>query len=100
MGFDNIIINRYLVYMTHYRYKFILQCWEVDPVNRPRFTSIVDALSDSLQAMAGYLDISAFGETIAERNKCRETLESVEEQSLCQALNAKEEEHQGDHEAS
>ena len=86
--------------MTHYRYKFILQCWEVDPVNRPRFTNIVDALSDSLQAMAGYLDIGAFGETIAERNKHRETLESVEEQSLCQALSVEEEEHQGDHEAT
>ena len=86
--------------MTHYRYKFKLQCWEIDPVNRPRFTNIVDALSDSLQAMAGYLDIGAFGETIAERNERRETLESVEGQSLYQALSAKEEEHQGDHEAT
>ena len=74
-------------------------------MNRPRFTSIVDALSDSLQAMAGYLTLVPLEkllqrETSAEKNECRETLESVEEQSLCQALSAKEEEHQGDHEAS
>ena len=33
-----------------------------------------------------------------EREECGETMESVEEQSLCQASSAKEK-HQGDHEA-
>ena len=63
-------------------------------MNRPRFADIVSALSESLGAMAGYLDIAAFsGETtVAEINECRETLELVEEQSLNnQALSAKEE---------
>ena len=72
----------------------ILQCWEFKVGNRPRFADIVSALSVSLGAMAGYLDIAAFSEetTVAEINECRETLELVEEQTLNnQALSAKEE---------
>ena len=62
-------------------------------MNRPRFADIVHALSESLGAMAGYLNIVAFsGETtVAEINECRETLELVEKQSLNQASSAKEE---------
>ena len=63
-------------------------------MNRPQFATIVSALSESLGAMAGYLDIVAFsGETtVTEINKCRETLELVEEQSINnQASSAKEE---------
>ena len=59
-------------------------------MNRPRFANIVSALSSSLEAMAGYLDIGAFGGTAMEVNKCRETLELVEEQLLCQTSSAKE----------
>ena len=55
-------------------------------MDRPRFADIVSALSKSLGAMAGYLDIGAFsGETtvtVAEMNECRDL---VEEQSLNQA---------------
>ena len=42
--------------------------------------------------MAGYLNISAFGEdtVTVDRYECRETLELVEEQLSCQALSAKE----------
>ena len=59
-------------------------------MNRPRFANIVGTLSYSLEAIAGYLDISAFSETTVERNECRETLkELVEEQSLCQASSDK-----------
>ena len=58
-------------------------------MNRPRFANIVSDLSDSLEAMAGYMDISAFGGTAVEINECRETLELIEEQSLCQASSAK-----------
>ena len=60
-------------------------------MNRPRFADIVNALSKSLGAMAGYLDIA--GETtVAEINECRETSELFEEQSLNnQASGAKEE---------
>ncbi len=60
-------------------------------MNRPRFADIVSALSESLGAMAGYLDIGAFGETtVVEINKCRETLELIEEKSLNQASSAEE----------
>ena len=59
-------------------------------MNRPRFANIVSTLSNSLEAMAGYMDIGAFGGTAAEINKCRETLELIEEQPFCQALSAKE----------
>ena len=53
-------------------------------MDRPRFADIVSTLSESLGAMAGYLDIGAFsGEsTAAEINECRDL---VEEQSLNQA---------------
>ena len=61
-------------------------------MNRPRFANIVSALSISLEAMAGYLDIGAFGGTTVETSKCGETLELVEEQ--CQASG--EEKYQGD----
>ena len=65
-------------------------------MNRPRFANIVNALSESLGAMAGYLDITAFsGETtVAEINECRETLELVEEQSLNNQASSAEEECQ------
>ena len=57
-------------------------------MDRPRFADIVSTLSESLGAMAGYLDIGAFsGEsTVVDMKECsRETLELVEEQSLPQA---------------
>ena len=55
-------------------------------MNRPRFADIVSTLSESLGAMAGYLDIGAFsGETtVVEINECR-ARDLVEEQSLNQA---------------
>ena len=39
----------------------MLQCWEFDPKNRPTFSNLVQSLSQSLEAMAGYMDIGAFG---------------------------------------
>ena len=58
-------------------------------MNRPQFADIVSELSESLRAMAGYLqllDIGAFsGKTpviVAEINECRETMDLVEEQLL------------------
>ena len=42
----------------------MLQCWDIQPENRPTFSNIVSPLSQSLEAMAGYMDIGAFGETI------------------------------------
>lgn len=63
----------------------MLQCWEFEPVNRPRFVNIVSALSTSLEALAGYVDIGAFeGSAMETSGKCGETFElKVEEQSMC-----------------
>ena len=38
----------------------MLQCWDPEPQSRPTFSDIVATLSQSLEAMADYLDIGAF----------------------------------------
>ena len=38
----------------------MLKCWDSEPQSRPTFSDIVTSLSQSLEAMADYLDISAF----------------------------------------
>ena len=40
----------------------MLQCWDSQPGKRPTFSYIVSSLSQSLENMAGYMDIVAFGE--------------------------------------
>ena len=37
------------------------QCWSVEPEHRPLFTQLVESLSSSLEGMAGYVHIGAFG---------------------------------------
>ena len=37
-------------------------CWELDPKSRPSFSDLVSSLSQSLEAMAGYMDVGAFGQ--------------------------------------
>ena len=59
-------------------------------MNRPRFANIVSTLSGSLEAMAGYLDVGAFGETTEQIGEGREGLELDKEQSLSQVSSAKE----------
>lgn len=38
----------------------MLQCWEFEPEMRPTFSSIVVSLSQFLEAMVDYMDISTF----------------------------------------
>ena len=40
----------------------MLQCWDLEPKGRPSFSDLVSSLSLSLEAMAGYMDVGAFGE--------------------------------------
>ena len=37
------------------------QCWSGEPEHRPSFTQLVESLSNSLEGMAGYVHIGAFG---------------------------------------
>ena len=53
--------------MCNFRYTLMLHCWEREPQNRPTFSNFVESLSQSLEAMADYMDIGAFGE-VSERN--------------------------------
>ena len=38
------------------------RCWELEPKSRPCFSDVVSSLSQSLEAMVGYMDVGAFGE--------------------------------------
>ena len=37
------------------------QCWLLEPDSRPTFAEVVDSLSKTLEGMADYVHISAFG---------------------------------------
>ena len=39
----------------------MLKCWDSDPEDRPSFTKIGSTISNDLQTMEGYLDVSAAG---------------------------------------
>ena len=41
----------------------MLRCWEFQPEDRPRFADLLSSISMSLGTMAGYIDVSAFGES-------------------------------------
>ena len=38
----------------------MMWCWEMEPDERPAFSSLVKTLSKSLEKMAGYLPVGAF----------------------------------------
>ena len=40
----------------------MLGCWELEPNGRPSFSDLVSSLSRVLEAMAGYMDVGAFGQ--------------------------------------
>ena len=38
----------------------MMWCWEMEPDERPEFSTLVKTLSKSLEKMAGYLPVGAF----------------------------------------
>ena len=40
----------------------MMRCWELEPKGRHSFSDLVSSFSQSLEAMAGYMDVGAFGQ--------------------------------------
>ena len=69
----------------------MLHCWELEHTCRPTFSDLVGSLSQSLESMAGYLDVGAFGHLMeAIENPGVEDHDSAETESrimdLCEAF--------------
>ena len=41
----------------------MFKCWHVDPKERPKFSELVSQMSQTLESLAGYMDVSSFAET-------------------------------------
>lgn len=41
----------------------MLQCWSLDPGERPSFSHLVQLLSQILEGLSGYMDVGGFGTT-------------------------------------
>ena len=46
-----------------YRYSVMMGCWELEPDERPTFSTLVQTISMSLEDMADYLHITAFSDS-------------------------------------
>ena len=56
----NTVDDSYINFTNKFRYGFLLNCWIRDPKVRPSFSDLVPLLSQSLEAMVGYMDVTAF----------------------------------------
>ena len=57
-------------------------CWELDPKSRLSFSDLVSSLSQSLEAMAGYIDVGAFGQLQVHESALEIEPREIEEQRL------------------
>ena len=57
-------------------------CWELDPKSRPSFSDLVSSLSQSLEAMAGYIDVGAFGQLQVHESALESAPGEIQEQRL------------------
>ena len=60
----------------------MLECWSLDPVERPSFSYLVQLLSQTLEGLSGYMDVGAFRNAslcTSEANLIQET--SMQEQA-------------------
>ena len=67
-------------------------CWELDPKSRPSFSDLVSSLSQSLEAMAGYIDVGTFGQLLVRESALEIEPGEIEEQRLPVKKESKEEE--------
>ena len=66
----------------------MLQCWDSQPENRPTFSNIVGSLSQFLEAMADYLEITAFIEISKQTQDL--DLSKEKDQSQCEDAESQE----------
>ena len=55
----------------------MMWCWEMEPGNRPSFSTLVQTLSTSLEDMADYLHIGAFTDPNNEENDLQVQVEAI-----------------------
>ena len=55
----------------------MLECWDSDPERRPSFTMIASTISEALQIMSGYLELSAAADTVKVLAKLDESRQPI-----------------------
>ena len=46
------------LYNIHCSYSVMQSCWKSEPEDRPQFSELVSTISDTLQSIAGYIELS------------------------------------------
>ena len=61
MVFSNCIHNDGLhKSIVHSSYRFMSNCWHVDPNKRPTFSELISSMSQILESLADYMDVLTF----------------------------------------